>query len=73
VKYLRNTVGLDIIRAYGNATTDIAAYADGGIPKAETWIIGEHAGKESTQPIYGDYTYHYSTVVAATPQSTSCL
>jgi phosphatidate phosphatase PAH1 len=73
VKYLRNTVGLDIIRTYGNATTDIAAYADGGIPKAETWIIGEHAGKDGTQPIYGDYTYHYSTVVAATPQSPSCI
>lgn len=73
VKYLRNTVGIDIIRAYGNATTDIAAYADGGIPKADTWIIGENAGKDGTQPIYGDYTYHYSTVVAATPQSPSCL
>ena len=73
VKYLRNTVGLDIIRAYGNATTDIAAYADGGISKAETWIIGENAGKDGTQPIYGDYTYHYSTVVTATPQSSSCI
>lgn len=73
VKYLRNTVGLDIIRAYGNATTDIAAYADGGIPKAETWIIGENAGKDGTQPIHGDYTYHYSTVVSATPSSSSCL
>ena len=27
LKYLKNTVGLNIIRAYGNATTDIAAYA----------------------------------------------
>ncbi len=72
VKYLKNTVGLDIIRAYGNATTDIAAYADGGLPKAETYIIGTHAGKENTQPIYNDYTYHYSTVVVNTPRSSSC-
>lgn len=72
VKYLRNTVGLDIVRAYGNATTDIAAYADGGIPKAETWIIGENAGKDGTQAITGDYTYHYSTVVVNTPRSASC-
>ncbi|HEX6590999.1 MAG TPA: hypothetical protein VF050_03280 [Moraxellaceae bacterium] len=72
VKYLRNTVGLDIIRAYGNATTDIAAYADGGIPKANTWIIGSHAGEQGTQPLYNDYTYHYSTVVVNTPRSTSC-
>ncbi|HRH90951.1 MAG TPA: HAD family acid phosphatase [Agitococcus sp.] len=72
VKYLKNTVGLNIIRAYGNATTDIAAYADGGLPKAETYIIGTNAGKENTQPIYNDYTYHYSTVVVNTPQSSSC-
>lgn len=72
VKYLRNVVGLDIIRAYGNATTDIAAYADGGIPKAQTYIIGEHAGKEGTQPVTGDYTHHYSTVVVNTPRSLSC-
>jgi phosphatidate phosphatase PAH1 len=72
VKYLRNTVGLNIIRAYGNATTDIAAYADGGIPKADTWIIGSHAGEQGTQALYNDYTYHYSTVVAATPRSASC-
>lgn len=72
VKYLKNTVGLDIIRAYGNATTDIAAYADGGLPKAQTWIIGANAGKENTQPIYNDYSYHYSTVVINTPRSVSC-
>ncbi len=72
VKYLRKQVGLDIVRAYGNATTDIAAYADGGLPKAETYIIGEHAGKEGTQAITGDYAYHYSTVVMNTSRSASC-
>lgn len=71
VKYLRETVGLNIVRAYGNAPTDIAAYADGGIAKAETYIIGEHAGESGTQPLYGDYSYHFSTVVAATPNA-SC-
>lgn len=71
VKYLREQVGLNIVRAYGNATTDIAAYADGGIPKAQTWIIGSHAGESGTQPIYGDYSYHYSTVLAQTPAA-SC-
>ena len=44
---------------------------DGGLPKAETYIIGTNA-KENTQPIYNDYTYHYSTVVVNTPQSSSC-
>ncbi|MEH6459803.1 lipin/Ned1/Smp2 family protein [Chitinimonas sp. JJ19] len=67
VRYLRETVGLNIVRAYGNATTDIAAYANGGIAKAETWIIGQHAGKEGTRSVGADYSYHYSSVVAATP------
>ncbi|MDX5300323.1 MAG: haloacid dehalogenase, partial [Gammaproteobacteria bacterium] len=71
VKYLREQVGLDIIRAYGNASTDIAAYADGGIPKAETWIIGSNAGASGTQALYDDYTYHFSTVVMETPTA-SC-
>lgn len=67
VRFLRNTVGLNIVRAYGNATTDIAAYADGGIPKAQTYIIGANAGASGTQPIQGDYTAHYSFVVEPTP------
>ncbi len=67
VRYLRNTVGLNIIRAYGNATTDIAAYADGGIAKANTYIIGAHAGASGTQAIHGEYGSHYSFVVTPTP------
>jgi len=71
VRYLRNTVGMNIVRAYGNATTDIAAYADGGIAKASTYIIGANAGASGTQPIHGDYLSHYSFVVAQTPEA-SC-
>ncbi|VXC60389.1 conserved exported hypothetical protein [Pseudomonas sp. 8Z] len=66
IKYLREQVGLNIVRAYGNATTDIAAYADGGIAKADTWIIGPHAGEEGTQALGSDYSYHFSTVLANT-------
>lgn len=69
IRHLKQNVGLNIVRAYGNAETDIWAYAAGGIPKADTFIIGEHAGKEGTQPIHGDYGYHFSTVVATTPDS----
>ena len=71
VRYLRNTVGLNIIRAYGNATTDIAAYADGGIPKANTFIIGPNAGASGTQPINGEYGAHHAFVVTPTPDA-SC-
>ena len=59
--------GLDIIRVYGNAKTDIEAYATAGIPKAQTYIIGDNAGKEDTQAITSNYSYHYSTVVEYTP------
>lgn len=72
INYLKGFVGLDIVRAYGNATTDIGAYAAAGIPKAETWIIGQYAGDEGTQDVGSDYAYHYSTLVAATPRSASC-
>ncbi|WP_137938591.1 HAD family acid phosphatase [Chitinivorax sp. B] len=69
VRYLKETVGLNIIRAYGNATTDIAAYADGGLPKANTYIIGPNAGKSGTQAIQGDYTQHFVSVVKPTPRA----
>lgn len=45
--------------AYGNALTDIGAYADAGIPKAVTFVIGEHAGAEGTVAIEGeDFLVH---------------
>lgn len=66
ITYLLEDVGLDIVRAYGNATTDIGAYAAVGLPKSQTFIIGEHAGKEGTQPILNDYAQHRRTVVNAT-------
>ena len=65
--YLQQEKGLKIIRAYGNAETDITAYADSGIPKSETWIIGENAGNQGTQAIHGDYSGHYFDVVESTP------
>ncbi|STX29661.1 Uncharacterized protein involved in plasmid maintenance [Legionella beliardensis] len=58
---------LKIIRAYGNAMTDIEAYALAGIPKEETYIIGPNAGKRGTNPIQKDYTNHFYEVVYPTP------
>lgn len=71
VRYLKNTVGLRIVRAYGNATTDIGAYADAGIPKADTYIIGPNAGQQGTQAIHGEYGAHHAFVVTPTPEA-SC-
>lgn len=67
IRYLKNTVGLNIVRAYGNAQTDINAYAAAGIPKADTYIIGSNAGKDGTQPIHGDYEQHFYEVVLDQP------
>lgn len=57
IAYLRSQ-GLDIVAAYGNATTDIWAYEQAGIPKDVTFIIGDHAGEENTQALGANYTGH---------------
>lgn len=67
IKYLQNDVGLKIIRAYGNALTDIAAYADAGIAPEDTYIIGEHAGKFGTHALNGSYKEHYHDVILTQP------
>lgn len=67
IRYLRNTVGLNIVRAYGNAQTDINAYAAAGIAKENTYIIGSNAGRDGTQPIQGNYEQHFYDVVLNQP------
>ncbi len=42
---LSEKVGIDLEAAYGNATTDICAYATAGIDPNATYIIGKHGGK----------------------------
>lgn len=71
INYLKNTVGLNIVRAYGNAQTDIDAYADAGIDVSETYIIGSNAGNNGTQPLTGSYENHYYNVVLNQPDA-SC-
>ncbi|MEB2322826.1 MAG: hypothetical protein OZ921_09945 [Sorangiineae bacterium] len=45
--------------AYGNATTDIDAYENAGIAKADTFIIGKRAGDDGTTAIAEeDYLEH---------------
>ncbi len=53
-----NDLGIEIVAAYGNATSDIEAFEAVGIPKAQTWIIGSNAGQSGTQAIQGDYSSH---------------
>ncbi|MBU1069780.1 haloacid dehalogenase [Myxococcota bacterium] len=56
------TCGLDIVRAYGNSDTDVWAYDAVGVSKTQTFIIGDIAGMEQTQPIVCEgcgYQSHY--------------
>jgi hypothetical protein len=58
--YLKELIdaGYLIDYVYGNAESDVFAYAKAGISPAKTHIIGEFAGKGGTQPIQGGYTEH---------------
>jgi phosphatidate phosphatase PAH1 len=58
----------DVVAAYGNAETDIAAYANAQIPLDRTFIIGPLAGMSGTVAIQNDdYTQHIATFVDAQP------
>ncbi len=46
--------GLTFMAAYGNAVTDIGAFAEAMIAKEATFIIGQHAGEEGTVAIAGE-------------------
>ncbi|MFK7998627.1 MAG: hypothetical protein AB8H86_03480 [Polyangiales bacterium] len=37
-------LGLRIVAAYGNASSDVCAYARAGVPPEQTWIVGENGG-----------------------------
>ncbi|MFT5357106.1 MAG: phosphatidate phosphatase PAH1, partial [Polyangiales bacterium] len=39
-----NSLGLRIVAAYGNASSDVCAYANAGVPPAQTWIAGDNGG-----------------------------
>jgi hypothetical protein len=64
------TFGWDVVAAYGNAATDITAYENAGIPKAQTFIVGPLAGSGGTVPIDNmDYAQHIQTYVDAQPDN----
>ena len=46
--------------AYGNATTDIVAYQEVGIPKKQTYIMGMHGGGGNTVALGEDFLGHLS-------------
>jgi phosphatidate phosphatase PAH1 len=70
LKRMVNDLGWTIVAAYGNAQTDIDAYNNVGIPKADTFIVGPLAGMGGTQPIdMMDFAAHTASFVAAQPDN----
>ncbi len=65
---LVNDLGWSVVAAYGNADSDIQAYAQAGVPKSVTFVVGTLAGEDGTVAIEdGDYSNHVATYVAAQP------
>ncbi len=54
--------GLFVAAAYGNAKTDIQAFAEAAIDKSRTYIIGKHGGKDGTVAV-GSYVEHVTELV----------
>ncbi|WP_242343726.1 LNS2 domain-containing protein [Anaeromyxobacter terrae] len=47
--------GFVLEEAYGNATTDVYAYAGAGVPAERTWIIGPNGGAGGTNAVAGSW------------------
>jgi hypothetical protein len=68
LKRMVNDFGWNIVAAYGNATTDISAYANVNIPQDHTFIVGPEGGKGGTVAIPNmDFTAHIASFVDAQP------
>lgn len=64
------TFGWTCVAAYGNAPTDITAYANAQIPLDRTFIVGPEAGNGGTVAIPNmDYTQHITDFVAVQPDN----
>jgi len=70
LKRMVNDFGWTIVAAYGNATTDITAYANANVPKSQTFIVGPEGGMMGTVAIPNmDFSAHIAAYVAAQPQN----
>lgn len=59
----------DIIAVYGNAGSDIEAYAEVGIPLDRTFVIGENGGEGGTVAIEGGWDQHIADFVVPFPDA----
>ncbi|HET7505221.1 MAG TPA: hypothetical protein VFK02_29585 [Kofleriaceae bacterium] len=63
--------GWNVVAVYGNAATDITAYASAGIPAEHTFIVGPLSTTSGITGIPGmDFSAHITGFVAAQPTNT---
>jgi phosphatidate phosphatase PAH1 len=53
--------------AYGNATTDVQAYAGAGLPTSATFVIGPNGGSGGTVAVSGGWEARAAAVAALPP------
>lgn len=59
--------GFVLDEAYGNATTDIYAYAGAALPPTRTFVIGPHGGEGATQAVVGSWAERAAELRALSP------
>jgi phosphatidate phosphatase PAH1 len=59
--------GFILDEAYGNAATDVYAYAAAGIAPGTTWIIGPNGGSGGTNAVSGSWQTRADTVAGEPP------
>ncbi|KAL6057878.1 Diacylglycerol kinase [Balamuthia mandrillaris] len=67
MKYLMNDLKLKIPAVYGNTKTDIRAYAEVGIDKQTTFIVGPFGGRNGTVEIGNGFVEHIKDVLEFDP------
>ena len=53
--------GLHLEVAYGNAATDVFAYAEAAIPNDATFVLGRHGGEAGTVDLGDAFVTHLAT------------
>ena len=60
LKHWRDHLGFVLVKAYGNATTDIFAYKNAGLKNDSIFIVGKHTGEEGTVWVGDDFLTDHS-------------
>jgi hypothetical protein len=71
LNHIQDDLGWEIVAAYGNSSSDIAGYEEGGVPKDVTFTIGPEAGSSGTVSVGSQgWTRHIADYVDPYPDAT---